>query len=253
MQCGVVSIHKPQEAAGILAQCCLEQDENGLVRCEVLAQRGFQLLDTSSAGTLPQESEVEPMDLRDNAIVLASDRHKVLEIALQLVVLLAQQGDLALHERDRRTRRRVRQTQPEQEARMALEEIRVLREILGDIRLCRCIGGVNMLLDEEFTLNMKNSGFLSPDNRCKAFDDTADGYVRAEGGGLVLLANKSLATKYYAEAKGSAINQKNCAGNKISVIACQERTCAGNLIRRRRVSQRHTFRQHFKSVLLDCF
>jgi acyl transferase domain-containing protein/acyl carrier protein len=68
-------------------------------------------------------------------------------------------------------------------------------------------GGVNMLLDEEFTGNMRNSGFLSSDNRCKAFDDSANGYVRAEGGGLVLLINKSLADKYYAEIAGSAINQ----------------------------------------------
>jgi acyl transferase domain-containing protein/acyl carrier protein len=68
-------------------------------------------------------------------------------------------------------------------------------------------GGINMLLDETFTSSMRNSGFLSADNRCKTFDDTANGYVRAEGGGLVLLANKSLATSYYAELIGSAINQ----------------------------------------------
>jgi acyl transferase domain-containing protein len=68
-------------------------------------------------------------------------------------------------------------------------------------------GGVNMLLDEEFTENMRNSRFLSQDSRCKAFDDSANGYVRAEGGGLVLLVNKSLADKYYADIAGSAINQ----------------------------------------------
>jgi acyl transferase domain-containing protein/acyl carrier protein len=68
-------------------------------------------------------------------------------------------------------------------------------------------GGVNMLLDENFSANMKNSGFLSPDNRCKTFDDSANGYVRAEGGGLVLLANQSLTSKYYAQVLGSSINQ----------------------------------------------
>ena len=76
-------------------------------------------------------------------------------------------------------------------------------------------GGVNMLLDEEFSINMRNSGFLSQDNRCKAFDDSANGYVRAEGGGLVLLVNKSLAGKYYAEIAGSAINQN---GRRAQVI-----------------------------------
>ena len=63
-------------------------------------------------------------------------------------------------------------------------------------------GGVNMLLDDEFTATMRNSGFLSKDNRCKAFDDSANGYVRAEGGGLVLLVNKASAEKYYAEIAG---------------------------------------------------
>ena len=76
-------------------------------------------------------------------------------------------------------------------------------------------GGVNMLLDEEFTGNMRHSRFLSQDNRCKAFDDSANGYVRAEGGGLVLLVNKSLADKYYAEIAGSAINQN---GRRSQVI-----------------------------------
>lgn len=76
-------------------------------------------------------------------------------------------------------------------------------------------GGVNMLLDEEFTGNMRNSRFLSQDNRCKAFDDSANGYVRAEGGGLVLLVNKSLADKYYADIAGSAINQN---GRRSQVI-----------------------------------
>ena len=76
-------------------------------------------------------------------------------------------------------------------------------------------GGVNMLLDEEFSINMRNSGFLSQDNRCKAFDDSANGYVRAEGGGLVLLVNKSLAGKYYAEIAGSAVNQN---GRRAQVI-----------------------------------
>jgi acyl transferase domain-containing protein/acyl carrier protein len=76
-------------------------------------------------------------------------------------------------------------------------------------------GGVNMLLDERFTGSMRSSGFLSRDNRCKVFDDAADGYVRAEGGGMLLLVNKSLADRYYAEIAGSAVNQN---GGRSQVI-----------------------------------
>ncbi len=68
-------------------------------------------------------------------------------------------------------------------------------------------GGVNMILGNGFTHSMRDSGFLSKDQRCKAFDDSANGYVRAEGGGLVLLVNKDLAERYYAEVLGSSINQ----------------------------------------------
>jgi acyl transferase domain-containing protein len=88
-------------------------------------------------------------------------------------------------------------------------------------------GGVNMLLDDNFTGNMRNSGFLSQDNRCKAFDDTANGYVRAEGGGLVLLVNKALAGKYYAEIAGSAINQN---GGRSQVITAPHPDAQAELI-----------------------
>ena len=68
-------------------------------------------------------------------------------------------------------------------------------------------GGVNMILGNDFSHYMRSSGFLSADQRCKAFDNSANGYVRAEGGGLVLLVNKNLANKYYTELLGSSINQ----------------------------------------------
>jgi len=68
-------------------------------------------------------------------------------------------------------------------------------------------GGVNMILGNDFSHYMRNSGFLSTDQRCKAFDNSANGYARAEGGGLVLLANKNFAKEYYAELLGSSVNQ----------------------------------------------
>lgn len=88
-------------------------------------------------------------------------------------------------------------------------------------------GGVNMLLDEAFTVNMANSGFLSRDNRCKAFDDAANGYVRAEGGGLVLLVNKDLVDNYYAEITGAAINQN---GRRSQVITAPHSEAQEELI-----------------------
>ncbi len=53
-------------------------------------------------------------------------------------------------------------------------------------------GGVNMILGDDFTQHTAAFDFLSKDQRCKAFDDSANGYVRAEGGGLAPRVNRDL-------------------------------------------------------------
>ncbi|WP_052214616.1 SDR family NAD(P)-dependent oxidoreductase [Belnapia sp. F-4-1] len=49
------------------------------------------------------------------------------------------------------------------------------------------VGGANMLLTPFPFLGFARAGMLSPTGRCHAFDARADGYVRAEGGGMVVL------------------------------------------------------------------
>ncbi|WP_434347952.1 beta-ketoacyl synthase N-terminal-like domain-containing protein [Myxococcus virescens] len=48
-------------------------------------------------------------------------------------------------------------------------------------------GGVDILLDEAVYLTLSESRALSPDGRCKTFDERADGFVPGEGAGVVLL------------------------------------------------------------------
>ena len=88
-------------------------------------------------------------------------------------------------------------------------------------------GGVNMIWGNRFTHYMRNSGFLSSDDRCKAFDNSANGYVRAEGGGLVLLVNKNLSDRYYAEYLGSSINQN---GGRSQIISAPHPDAQAELI-----------------------
>ncbi len=88
-------------------------------------------------------------------------------------------------------------------------------------------GGVNMILGNDFTDQMRNSGFLSKDSRCKTFDNSANGYVRSEGGGLVLLANKNLVNKYYADLLGSSINQN---GGRSAIISAPNPEAQEDLI-----------------------
>src|SRR5215470_14199352 len=49
------------------------------------------------------------------------------------------------------------------------------------------VGGVSAILSPTITINFSLAGMLSPDGRCKTFDARANGYVRGEGAGVVVL------------------------------------------------------------------
>ena len=72
-------------------------------------------------------------------------------------------------------------------------------------------GGVNLILSPEVSANFARAGFLSPEGRCKTFASDADGYVRGEGAGVVVLKPlaKALADgdDVYAVIRGGAVNQ----------------------------------------------
>lgn len=48
-------------------------------------------------------------------------------------------------------------------------------------------GGVNTILTEEAHISYSKAGMLSKDGRCKTFSADANGYVRGEGVGMVML------------------------------------------------------------------
>ncbi|MEW6729942.1 MAG: SDR family NAD(P)-dependent oxidoreductase [Acidobacteriota bacterium] len=72
-------------------------------------------------------------------------------------------------------------------------------------------GGVNIILDPKPGIALSKGGFLSPDGRCRAFDAGANGYVRAEGVGILVLKHLSKAIEdsdtIYGVIRGTAINQ----------------------------------------------
>jgi len=73
------------------------------------------------------------------------------------------------------------------------------------------VGGVNLIISPEITINFSKAGFMAPDGRCKTFDARANGYVRGEGAGMVILKPLSRALadgdRIYAVILGSAVNQ----------------------------------------------
>ena len=73
------------------------------------------------------------------------------------------------------------------------------------------VGGVNLMLSPELTVALSHARMMSPEGRCKTFDASADGYVRGEGVGVVVLKRLSDAVRdndnILAVIRGSAVNQ----------------------------------------------
>ncbi|TGJ79824.1 hypothetical protein E0Z10_g8943 [Xylaria hypoxylon] len=53
------------------------------------------------------------------------------------------------------------------------------------------VAGCNMLLDPDYSMILSNMQMLSPDGRCFAFDNRANGYSRGEGVGVLILKRLS--------------------------------------------------------------
>lgn len=72
-------------------------------------------------------------------------------------------------------------------------------------------GAVNLILSPEVTIAFSHARMMAPDGRCKTFDAKADGYVRAEGAGAVILKRLSDALRdrdrILGLVRGTAINQ----------------------------------------------
>ncbi|WP_265270990.1 type I polyketide synthase [Nostoc sp. KVJ3] len=72
-------------------------------------------------------------------------------------------------------------------------------------------GGVNRIFSPEVSISFSKARMLSVDGRCKTFDAAANGFVRSEGCGMVILKRLSDAVadgdRILAVIRGSAINQ----------------------------------------------
>ena len=81
------------------------------------------------------------------------------------------------------------------------------------LRECRVAlaGGVNLTLSPETTIALSKAHMMAADGRCKTFDSRADGFVRGEGCGIVVLKRLSDAVadddNILAVIRGSAVNQ----------------------------------------------
>ena len=88
-----------------------------------------------------------------------------------------------------------------------------LRRRECSIALC---GGVNVIAHPRNHIIFSQSNMLSPDGRCKTFDDAADGYARSEGCGMLALKRLSDAKRdgdrILALVRGSSVRQDGESG-----------------------------------------
>ena len=76
-------------------------------------------------------------------------------------------------------------------------------------------GGANVVLSPSVTKFMADFGMLSSSGRCRVFDTAADGFVRGEGCGIVVLKRLSRAEadgdRIWGVIRGSAVNQNGAS------------------------------------------
>ena len=88
------------------------------------------------------------------------------------------------------------------------------------LRLGECdlalAGGANVLLSPATMITFSQSRMLAPDGRCKTFDAAADGYVRGEGCGVLVIKRLEDAIaggdRIRAVIRGSAVNSDGASG-----------------------------------------
>ncbi|MGW1784018.1 SDR family NAD(P)-dependent oxidoreductase [Streptomyces sp. NPDC002143] len=107
------------------------------------------------------------------------------------------------------------------------EAVTALRN--GDCALALA-GGVNLCWSPKHFVAFSQASMLSPSGRCRAFDQGADGYVRGEGGAVLLLKPLARAVAdgdpVYAVIRGAATNH----GGRTSSLTVTNPAAQANLI-----------------------
>ncbi|TNH44522.1 type I polyketide synthase [Photorhabdus luminescens] len=94
------------------------------------------------------------------------------------------------------------------------------------------VGGVSYLFSHTYFVAFSQAGMLSPTGNCKTFDKQADGYVRGEGAGMILIKplEKALADndRIYGVIDAVAVNH----GGSVATITSPSAYAQANVIRR---------------------
>lgn len=91
-------------------------------------------------------------------------------------------------------------------------------------------GGVNLILSPAHSISFTKAGVLAPDGRCKTFDAQADGYVRGEGGGFVVLKPLSVALADGDPVHALILGSSMCQDGRTNGLIAPNREAQENLL-----------------------
>ena len=90
------------------------------------------------------------------------------------------------------------------------------KSLLSNETNLNIVGGVNLMLSPEYHVGFSRLGALSPDGHCKAFDASANGFVRSEGSAVLIIKKLSDAIRdkdnILGTIPGSCINNDGSEG-----------------------------------------
>jgi acyl transferase domain-containing protein len=111
----------------------------------------------------------------------------------------------------------------------------------GDSRMALA-GAVNVLLSADATITLSKARMMAPDGRCKAFDASANGFVRGEGCAVLVLKRLADAVsdgdRIHAVIRGSAVNQDGRSSGLTAPNGPAQEAVIGQALTRARVAPR---------------
>lgn len=97
------------------------------------------------------------------------------------------------------------------------------------------VGGVNLTLSPEYTLAFSQARMMASDGLCKTFDAAANGYVRGEGCGVIVIKRLSDAIQaednILALIRGSAVNHDGLSNGITAPNGCSQQAVMGQALK----------------------
>src|SRR5262249_2198130 len=92
------------------------------------------------------------------------------------------------------------------------------------------VGGVNTLVSPELHISTSKAGMLSLDGHCKTFSEEANGYVRSEGVGMLVLKKLSEARQDGDHIYGVIVGSAENHGGRASSLTAPNPRAQANLL-----------------------